>query len=294
MSVDVFEEAKMQFNLIGAGRLGQNLATALVHSGLAKLNGLYNQSTDSAKTALANIGSGYAVEYLHDLPKADLTIITTPDDIIYSIAEQLAENKIVSSGHVVIHCSGVLSSTELAPLTQLGCYTASIHPLKAFRVEDVESTSLQSCDCVMEGHEQALKLLRSLFQPLGANLILIPPERKAIYHAAAVFASNYLVTLASIAIDLLQETGISASSAQQMTSRLMTTSLTHIQQAHAIPEALTGPLARGDINTINKHLHGLQHNTAIHNLYQAMARATLPITTLSDELKSKLNALLIN
>lgn len=279
----------MQFNVIGAGRLGKNIALALTNSGLAQLAAVCNTTLDSAEQAIQQIGSGFAVTQLADLPKVNLTFITTPDDLIYSIAEQLREQ--VSTDSFIVHCSGVLSSAELMPLKTRGCHIASLHPLKAFSEGNLDQRAFMHCDCVIEGDELAVELLTPLFTTLGARIIPIKADGKAIYHAAAVIASNYLVTLAATAADLLQEAGIEAKPAQQMIVNLMTSSLNNVQQASEIKNALTGPLARGDFNTISRHLKALK-NCFANELYRHAALATLPITDLDTKLKSALTVLL--
>lgn len=279
----------MQFNVIGAGRLGKNLALALVNSGLAQLAAVCNTSLDSAEQAIQQIGSGFAVTSLAELPKVNLTFITTPDDLIFSIAQQLKEQ--VSSDSFIVHCSGVLSSAELMPLKTRGCHIASLHPLKAFSKGNLDQRAFMHCDCVIEGDELAVEFLSPLFTKLGARIIPIKADGKTIYHAAAVIASNYLVTLAATAADLLQEAGIEAKLAQQMIVNLMTSSLNNVQQASEIKNALTGPLARGDLNTINRHLKALK-NCFANELYRHAALATLPITDLDAKLKSALAVLL--
>ncbi|WP_019215637.1 Rossmann-like and DUF2520 domain-containing protein [Legionella tunisiensis] len=256
---------------------------------MAQLAAVCNTSFGSAEQAVQQIGSGFPVASLTELPKVNLTFITTPDDLIPSIALQLKEQVPVDC--FVVHCSGVLSSAELMPLKTRGCHIASIHPLKAFSKANLDQHAFTHCDCVIEGDQLAVELLTSLFTKLGARIIPIKAGGKTIYHAAAVIASNYLVTLAATANDLLQEAGIEAKLAQQMIVNLMASSLNNVQQATAIKKALTGPLARGDLNTINRHLKALD-NCFADELYRHAALATLPITDLDTELKSALTVLL--
>ncbi len=283
----------MNFNIIGAGRLGKALALALVNSGQAKLKAVCNANFSKAKLAVERLGCGIAVPMLADLPAADLTFITAPDDKIHQLAKLLAEEKIIAPQSIVVHCSGVLSSTALNPLKVLGCQLVSVHPLRAFKLDNLDTAAFQGCDCVIEGEDEAQKVISSLFKQLGARLIPIKQEGKTVYHAAAVIASNYLVTLAGAAIDLLTEAGIDTNLAKEMTTNLMTSSLNNIKQAKNVAEALTGPLQRGDLHTLTKHLQALSQ-ASIKDLYSSAALATLPLTTLSDELKMEVKSLLNN
>ncbi|MDI9818043.1 MULTISPECIES: Rossmann-like and DUF2520 domain-containing protein [unclassified Legionella] len=282
----------MQFNVIGAGRLGKNLALAIAGRQLANLIAICNKSLTSAVNAVSAIGSGTAVAQLNALPPTDLTFITPPDDLISPIVRQLAEGKTIRPGSIVVHCSGVLSSEELQPLKGQGCLIASLHPLKAFAKGYLDNQAFKNCDCIVEGDEEAIAVLSSIFDPLGAMIIPIKAEKKAGYHAAAVFSSNYLVTLASVSVELLLNAGIDGRVAQQMAVRLMKSSLANVEQASTVSKALTGPLARGDIDTIKKHLDAID-SPAINTLYRAAAVATLSLTGLDNERKTVLHSLLL-
>lgn len=272
----------LRFNMIGAGRLGKNLAYSLTHQGLAELGAVCNLHKTSADQAVKLIGEGIAVSSLAQLPTADLTLITVPDDAIGQIASELAKNDYSANPHYVIHCSGALNSTLLKPVAEKGCKTASFHPLKAFNTSVLDKEVFKKCDCVAEGDLPSLNLLSQLCKQLGANFIQIQTDQKATYHAAAVIASNYLVTLAARSIELLQQIGISTSAAKSMISKLMQSSLNNINQAEDAAKALTGPLVRGDLATIKLHLEAIT-NPDILALYQTAGMATLPLTNLDEQ-----------
>ncbi len=264
----------MKFNIIGAGRLGKNIASALLSQGNHELIAICNQTPRSTTHALEELGCGIAVESLSQLPPADITFITTPDDAIASIASTLRV-----SNSIVVHCSGVLSSDVLSPLKHQNNAIASIHPLKAFRKDDLQRNALNDCYCVIEGDALAIEQINVIFTALGARVVSIQSDQKPTYHAAAVMASNYMVTLASCAMDLFTQAGLTSAQAKDITQTLMQSSLSNIQQTAMLTEALTGPLARGDINTIQKHLSAIEP-AHIHALYRAAAMATLPLTSL--------------
>lgn len=282
----------MKFNIIGAGRLGKNIALALDSARLGQLETVCNKSLSSAKQAVNELGFGRAIDNLSGLAPAEFNFISCSDDAIAQVAAELSQQGKQLKGSIIVHCSGVLASTELNPLKQQGCLIASLHPLKAFRAGQLDKDSFRACICVMEGDEPALTKLSELFSALGARLISIKAENKACYHAAAVFASNYLVTLAAIASDLWVDAGIPAPTARQMGLELMASSFNNLQQSQSIKEALTGPLSRGDLKTIEKHLQALA-DPSVKNLYQAAALATLPLTSLDNKTQRELDILLM-
>ncbi|MCP0914951.1 DUF2520 domain-containing protein [Legionella sp. 27cVA30] len=283
------QEDNMNVNIIGAGRLGSSLAKALLKLHPDTVLTLYNRSLAKGEKIIQHLGSGQSVDEFHAMPAASIVFITTPDDAIAVIAETLATQKLIPAGSMVVHCSGVLGSDVLAPLQRQGCHTASVHPLRAF-AEEMQEDAFQNCHCVMEGDAAATAYLSILFKNLGALTLTIHAEKKAIYHAAAVMASNYVVTLADAAIKLLIESDVSEEHARQITHNLLQISLTNLKKSPP-KEALTGPLQRGDLSTIAKHLHALQ-GSATEKLYRAAALATLPLTPHDAETIARLKSVL--
>ncbi|WP_131795593.1 Rossmann-like and DUF2520 domain-containing protein [Fluoribacter gormanii] len=280
----------MKCNLIGAGRLGKNIALALFKAHLISSITICNRSLESAQKAHLELGFGQTIDNLADLPAAEITWICCNDDAIEQVVETLAYRTTLKPGSFVIHSSGVLSSALLAPLRKQGCFVASFHPLKAFKTNYLEHTAFKQVDCVLEGDQEVCAWLKRSFEQLGAQTISINPEAKAAYHAAACMASNYLITLAACSEELLMNAGINRQQSRQMMVNLMQGNLNNLLQTEHIAESLTGPLARGDIQTIALHLDSID-NPQIKDLYQTAALATLPMTQLSVELKQKIRDL---
>lgn len=281
----------MNYNIIGSGRLGKNIALALSTAKLASLNSIYNRSPEPAVQLCSQIGYGSVVNTLAELPLADITWITCNDDSIATVVQDLTNNAQVKPGSFIIHCSGVLNSSLLAPLKAKGCLIASFHPLKAFRADYCEATAFQQVDCVLEGEPPVCDWLYSSFKQLGANVINIKPEAKIMYHAAAAMASNYLITLASCSEELLLQAGINQQQARSMICNLMQGNLDNLRHTQHISEVLTGPLMRGDTETIELHVQAIQ-DPVISNLYKAAGLATLPLTQLTDMQKCSIKNML--
>ncbi|WP_133136340.1 Rossmann-like and DUF2520 domain-containing protein [Legionella rowbothamii] len=281
----------MRCNIIGAGRLGKNLARALNSAQLISTLTVCNRSLESAKHACEHIGSGLAVSQVKQLPEADITWLCCNDDAIPQVVAELLQEANLKPGNFIVHSSGVLNSSLLAPLKHLGCSIASFHPLKAFKIGSIDAAAFHQVDCVLEGDTAVCNWLKKSFSQLGAYVSNLHPENKALYHAAACIASNYLVTLIAYSEELLLKAGLSLEQARRMLINLAQSNIHNIQQVTAINEALTGPLARGDINTINLHLEALK-NPQLRQLYQAAGQATLALTTLPAEQKEQIGALL--
>ncbi|MFO2741817.1 Rossmann-like and DUF2520 domain-containing protein [Legionella pneumophila serogroup 1] len=277
----------MNFNIIGAGRLGKNLGIAMSVHQIASLNSICNSNLASARIACNEIGFGNAVGKISDLSEADITWITCRDDSILDVVSILDNIEILKKGSLVIHCSGALNSSVLLPLKKQGCYIASVHPLKAFRTNSLDSNAFKQVHCVIEGDYEACRWLRFAFEKLEASIIAIQAEMKVIYHTAATIASNYLVTLASYSEELLLKAGIQQAQSRKMICDLMYSNILNLNQVDSAKSALTGPLTRGDMQTISLHLEAID-NSEIKRLYKSMALATLPLLDLSLDRKETL------
>ncbi len=281
----------LETNIIGAGRLGKTLAHLLQKKGLIKVNGVYNQSPKSAFAAIDFIEQGICFNKLKDLPAADLTLITVPDYCIQSICESLAAHEVLKVNSIVLHCSGVLSSDVLSAAKSLGCLTASVHPMRSFADPFISVNEYAGTYCAIEGNTEAVRKIKILFEAIGSKMIPIDKDKKNLYHAAAVFASNYMVTLAYAAQKCLKDAGIQEDTARRMTSMLMRS--TEANLASMSPEeALTGPLMRGDFSTITSHLKALA-DSPLKDCYVQLALLTLPWIDLPSEQRRYLEELLV-
>lgn len=284
----------MRCNLIGAGRLGKNIALAL-HA-MQRISSLVicNRTYASAYQACQELGTGRAVANIHELPEAEITWLCCNDDAIAPTANLLADTARLKPSSLVIHSSGVLNSSVLMVLKEQGCSVASLHPLKAFKTNYLEATAFNQVDCIIEGDQRACAWLQETFSKLGAYVCSLPSENKPLYHAAACIASNYLITLAACSEELFLKTGLPSQQARRMLINLMQGNLSNLhnlQETKPIANALTGPIARGDINTIELHLDAIKEPELRH-LYQAAGRTTLSLTSLTEEQKETINAVL--
>jgi len=280
----------MPFNIIGAGKLGLALAQVLTGSGQTSLGAICNRSYASAIRSCEIVGFGQPVAQLCHLPAAEITFITVNDDQIPSVVDALGKAEVLTPGSLVFHCSGLLGSEVLAPLQQLGCFVASLHPLKAFRANDPHP-SFANIYCTLEGNEEACAWAKVMFDSLGAEVLQIASNNKAAYHAAACMASNYLITLAASCETLFLQAGLSQETAMAIIQNQMQGALDNLKQTGNMKAALTGPLLRGDSGTIALHVQTIQ-DAAIKAFYQAAGLATLPLTTLPLEKKQAISNLL--
>lgn len=273
-----------QISWVGAGRLGSVLAGLLVQHQLAQVVSVCNAHLSSARAVVQRLGQGVACR-LEQLLPADVLFLTVPDDKLPWIACQLAEQSPIA--RIVIHCSGVLGSSVLAPLKLKGASIVSIHPMSSFSQES-QLANLDGIVCGVEGDRDALSVGRVLFEKLGASLVLLDPKYKPLCHAASVMASNYLITLAQSAVDCFVSAGLDDDLSVQVVTQLMSSALTNLKQKKCPRQSLTGPIQRADVGTIKMHISALRE-ASLDQLYAILGTLTLPLTAHSDDQKDRLH-----
>lgn len=212
---------------------------------------------------------------------ADLVFITTPDDVIASVAAEVRWQP----GQNVVHCSGADSTDILEPARKAGAFVGVFHPLQTFA--SLKQENLPGITFALEAEEPLLKTLKDMATTLGGRWIEISAGDKVVYHAAAVFACNYLVTLVKMATDLWQSFNIPPEQAIQALLPLLRGTINNID-AIGIPQCLTGPVARGDLGTIKKHINALQKVAPeLVATYQELGLKTIPIALAKGRIEQK-------
>ena len=208
----------------------------------------------------------------------DIVFITTPDGLIESICSDLARQNALGPETMVFHLSGAHSSGILAQAKQLGAVVGSIHPLQSFApYEPGQASPFKGINVSVEGDPDAVAQGKEIAAALDARAFAIPTESKTLYHASAVVASNYLVTLVRFALTLLMETGLREDVAFEILSPLIQGTLSNIG-SRGCTRALTGPVARGDHETVSRHLADIDEKTPEYSaLYRLLGAHTLDI-----------------
>jgi predicted short-subunit dehydrogenase-like oxidoreductase (DUF2520 family) len=260
-------------SIIGAGKVGSTLARLLYQADYP-VAAILSRTFANAQ-ALAEIVHAHAVHTGQEaIEEADLIILAVPDDVLDIVVESLAE--LDWTNKAVVHTSGANSIEPLQALARQGAMVGSFHP--SFPFADVESAiaGLAGAGFAIEAKDEELRnWLLGMVVALRGKPILIPAGQKAVYHAALVIASNYTVTLYAIGQMLLRSIGASEDAISSALDVLLEAT-THNILAHGLPNALTGPLARVDIGTIEAHLKGLQDEN-LRRLYIELARFTYPV-----------------
>ena len=274
-------------NIIGAGQLGKTLGHLLAKQSSAQIGAICNTSAQSTANAIQFIGQGSYCPEISQLPEADLTFIITPDRMIEPTCVELCQNKSLKPGHIVLHCSGLLTSEILSSATTRGCYVASVHPMGSFANPELSVKQFPGTYCAIEGDDEAVLIVQALFSAIGSKIYTIDKEKKALYHAAGVFASNYLTIIAEQARLCLEAAGFDDPFAMELITQIMRSTVANLENTCSPQLALTGPLQRGDIATLAQHLQSLPSED-LKRLYSQLGKGAITLTTHSAEKKEKI------
>jgi predicted short-subunit dehydrogenase-like oxidoreductase (DUF2520 family) len=259
---------------IGAGTTGTALAVRLAQHGYQVI-AVSSRSLTSAEKLAARISGCQVYTGAQEVADiAQLIFITTPDDIIPKVAAEIQWHKEQS----VAHCSGAHSIDILEPARQRGANTGCFHPLQTFASVDQAINNIPGSTFAIEADEPLSSILKEMSTALEGDWVILKAGDKVLYHAAAVFACNYLVTLVKLATDLWQTFGVPPAQAIKALMPLLRGTLSNIENV-GLPNCLTGPIARGDLGTISRHLESLEKQAPpLLNIYKELGRETIPIS----------------
>ncbi len=261
-------------SMIGCGKVGQTLGRLWRENHVVGIQDILNRSAASGMAAVAFIGAGRVANNYVDLHPADIFLIAVPDDQIAACCEALANADCLSRNSIVLHCSGALPSSILQAASAHGAAIASIHPIRSFAVPEKIIHDFAGTYCGVEGDQRALDILTPLFTAIGAQLVTIKSEDKILYHAAAVFASNYLVTLLDTAVQTYAQAGIPQEVALKMMTSLVRETTQNVLTIGP-QQALTGPIARNDVVTVlNQYRAVSKWNRRYGDLYKQLGKIT--------------------
>lgn len=242
--------------IIGAGRTGLSLALRLHrNAAVLRLTVTGRRPGPPAHPLFPNRGATY-LPALDRVPDGvDGIVIAVPDRAIAEVAERLAA--LAPPATIpILHTSGSRSTDVLAALAAHGNDVGSVHPLAALADPVGGADRLSGATWGIEGAGDALDLAERIVAACGGRALRIAPGGKALYHAGAVFASNYAVILLSVAERLMEEAGVPPLDARSALTGLAAGAVENLG-ARGPVEALTGPVARGDVETVELHLDRL-------------------------------------
>ncbi len=267
----------MKVTIIGAGVLGTSLGILLRQAG-HDIAAVCSLNRRSAQIAAERIGAG---DVIGDpglaAMGADAVILAVPDRAIPAVAIEVAAGGAVKRGAAVIHLAGGLPSGILTGVRAAGGHRGAMHPLQSFADVEAAVRMLPETHFFIEGDEPAVDVMHELVVALDGRPIRINARDKALYHAGASVASNFLVTLVDFAVTLLGNAGVGRETALGALLPLIKGTVGNLE-AVGLPNALTGPIARGDVGTVRRHLRALEDMPSeMGHLYRHLARKTIEV-----------------
>lgn len=247
---------QQRIGIIGAGVVGTAVGVVLNSKGY-EVTGVHDIRPESTKELVDRIG---CTAYLlpQDVSRsADILFITPRDTAIQEVANMLADRKAFRTGQIIIHMSGAQSSEVLDRAKESGAYVLSVHPLQSFASLERAIENLPGSVFSIEGDKMAYDVATTIVEAMEGEYFFIDRKAKPLYHAGACVVSNYLVTIIDFGVKLLESTGIPKNMATRALLPLINGTINNVENI-GIPKALTGPISRGDLGTVLKHLDCLE------------------------------------
>jgi predicted short-subunit dehydrogenase-like oxidoreductase (DUF2520 family) len=282
--------------ILGAGKVGGAAGVALAAAGVP-IAAVTARSPEHARDAAELMGAALATtDNVAAASVADIVLITVNDDAIGPVCAEVASAGGFAPGQLVAHMSGALRLSVLEPASEAGALVGSAHPLRAFASREQAIRDLPGSVFGVTAQSAAAPAIVALVEAMGGQPVEVDDDVKPLYHAAAVVASNYLVALEDVAAEMLAHTGFDRDDALRALMPLVRTTLDNLGE-FGTTNALTGPIVRGDAETVAGHLEAMRDLPAeTQELYRALGRRALAIArrrrTLTPEADARLGGLL--
>ena len=269
-----YENATDTIAILGLGKVGTAVGHLLKTAGY-RIIAVADQSPAALKKGIPFTGGQACNSLAEAAAAATCIVITTTDDAIASVCHEIVRDGAVHKGDKVLHMSGAGGLDLLAPARRAGAHVASIHPIQSFADVEGAIINIPGSTFGITADDELREWAISVVNALKGVPFFVPEKDKALYHAAACMASNYLTTLMYMVETTYQALGLSRKEAIRAFWPLVKGTLLNIETRGAI-EALTGPIARGDAGTIEKHLQALRETLPdLLNVYSELGLMTV-------------------
>ena len=277
-----FKDARPGVAIVGAGAVGRALGQRLAEGGYP-IRAVVSRTRAAAESLARTVGAPVASDHLGDIGDAPLVLICTSDDAVADIAETLTGARRAWTNSVVAHTSGVLPAAVLQPLADEGASVLSFHPLQTI-ARGAPASVLDGVYVGLEGDPRGVAAGIELAVRLGLRYLVLSPEAKTRYHLAATMASNFVVTLLGMVQEVLSSLDIGRDEAMALLAPLLQGTLDNLK-ASSPEDAITGPVARGDLSTLRQHGLALrEHLPHLVPAYAALSVETVRLAVRSGRL----------
>lgn len=283
-----------EISIIGIGNLGQTFTRALSATEIP-VKSIYNRNEAIARELAEEVDIHAFSSFPSNVDElGKLIFLTVSDQAIQVMAHRLANLCVDFQGYTVVHCSGNESAELLQDLKKKGATTASFHPLQTFTAQSGPD-SFKDIYFSMEGESEAFPQLKEIAHSLGAQAFEATQEQKSHLHIAAVMACNYLHTLLDASMETASLSDLPQDKVKKALLPLIQKALQNGRES-SFEDALTGPIKRGDLITVEKHLDKLKDHPELRELYCLLGRRTIKLAESSEAIgqatAEKLSAIL--
>lgn len=255
----------MRIGIIGAGKVGTTLGKYLSIHG-KNVTGFYSRTHESADEAATFAETETYSSLCKLVEKSDVIFITTPDGVIPQVWGDLLHQDI--SNRIICHFSGLLSSHVFSGREEAGASGISMHPMYAFSDKFHSYEQFHTAYLTLEGDPEAVAVMKPMWEAIGHHVLTLKAEDKIKYHVAAAMASNEMLGLMQASLDILSECGFSEKDSMALLTPLVQGNIASMLEKGCV-NALTGPVERGDAQTVRKHLQALEGSKA-GKIYQSL------------------------
>ncbi len=270
------ENTRDSVAILGLGKVGTAMGYLLKSAGY-RIVAVAGRSLENLRKGMHYTGGQAFTDMAEAASRAECILITTSDDAIASVCEEISRKGAVTPGKKVLHVSGVGSLELLVSASRAGAHIASIHPLQSFAHVDGAITSIPGSTFGITAEAEIRAWASQMVLDLGGSPFYLADEDKPLYHAAACFASNYLTTLMHTVEEIYLSLGMERTEALTAFWPLVKGTINNIETKGSV-QALTGPISRGDVGAVEKHLRALRDKLpALLPLYCAMGNKTVEL-----------------
>lgn len=263
--------ARLQIGVVGAGRVGAPLGAALVRAG-HRINGVSAISEASKQRAAALLPNAPILTADAVVKGAELVLLTIPDDVLPGFVHGAAKAGLFQPGQIVVHTAGRFGVAVLEPATQCGALPLAIHPIMTFTGTAMDIERMQGAIFGVTAPKSILPIAEALVLEIGGEPAVIAEGDRSAYHAALAWSANFLNVLIAEGMDQLRAIGVEEPA--RALAPLLSAVLDNVLRSG--DQALTGPIARGDAQTVAEHLRVMnERSPQMRNAYAVLARLTL-------------------
>lgn len=243
----------MEIGIVGAGKVGCSIGRYLKEQGIP-VAGYCSKTKESVEFAATFTDTAAFCSLEELVAQSEILFITTPDDRIKEVWKSIKNKSIQNK--IICHFSGSLSSAVFSNRKETGAFACSIHPMYAFSSKTTSYKQLNQILFTMEGDAEALSVVKPLFEKAGNKVCVIDPDKKGRYHAAATMVSNMMIGLYQMGLTMFMDCGFSSEDAVELIAPLVRGNIDSMLDSSP-EQALTGPIERGDEETVERHLSHL-------------------------------------